>query len=211
MFVLPNCSGGIVPSRGRDAPCDATVSIVEGNRRTQLQVSTRSVHASWGRTPRLSAATQLRASRRQSFREKRKGRFAPLVGNEFQISQRRADSPKAVLRVPAASGSQTRGIFSPMSMTCKEWPSFDISVHALKYPLATLSASIAETKEQVSDFTQCKTELTRALNDGQAVKHGGVITSLSTLPFCRRKQANPLVVANRRGPKSNLPSDLRNG
>jgi hypothetical protein len=39
MFVLPNCSGGIVPSRGRDAPWSASVSIVEDQRRTQLQAS----------------------------------------------------------------------------------------------------------------------------------------------------------------------------
>jgi hypothetical protein len=141
-----------------------------------------------------------------------------------------------------------------MSMICKEPPSCDISVHALKYALATLiqgvastlrhqlfehashcfysihqmiqlrklslgerspalrsASDIAETKEQLSDFTQRKTELTRTLNDCQAVEHRGIITSLPTLPFCRRKQANPLVIANRRGPKSNLPRDLRNG
>jgi hypothetical protein len=141
-----------------------------------------------------------------------------------------------------------------MSMTCKERPSYDISIHPLKYALATLIqgvasalrhqlfehasqgsysihqmiqlrklslgerspalrsvSDIAETKEQVSDFTQCKTELTRTLNDGQAVKHRGIITPLPTYTFCRRKQANQLVIANRRGPKSNLPCDLRNG
>jgi hypothetical protein len=138
--------------------------------------------------------------------------------------------------------------------TWREAPSYDISVHGLKYALATLiqgvasalrhqlvehtshcfysihqmiqlgklslgegspafrrASDIAETKEQMSDFTQGKTELTRTLNDGQAVKHGGIITPLPTYAFCRRKQANPLVITNRRGPKSNLPCDLRNG
>jgi len=95
-----------------------------------------------------------------------------------------------------------------MSMTCEERSSYDISIHALKYALATLiqgvasalrhqlfehaspcfysihqiiqlrklslgehspafqsASDIAETKEQVSDFSQCKTELTRTLND----------------------------------------------
>jgi hypothetical protein len=141
-----------------------------------------------------------------------------------------------------------------MSMTWREAPGYDISVHALKYALATLiqgvasalrhqlfehashgfysihqmiqlrklslgerspafrsMSDIAKTKEQMSDFTQCKAELTRTLNDGQAVKHRGIITPLPTYAFCRWKQANPLVIANRRGPKSNLPCDLRNG
>ena len=178
----------------------------------------------------------------------------PSLGDGSQMSQRKADIPKTVLRSPIASGSQTRRLFPPMSITRKEWPSYDISAHALKYALATLiqgvastlrhqlcehashcfysihqmiqlrklslgerspafrrATDIAETKEQVSDFAQCKTEFTRTLNDCQAVKHRGIITSLPTLPFCRRKQTNPLVIANRRGPKSNLPCDLRNG
>src|SRR5580704_16068496 len=110
-----------------------------------------------------------------------------------------------------------------MSVTCKKRPSCDISIHALKYALATLiqgvasalrhqlfehdshrfysiqkiiqlrklflgerspafrsASDVAETKEQVSDFSQCKTELTRTLDDCQAVKHGGIITPLPT-------------------------------
>jgi hypothetical protein len=106
-------------------------------------------------------------------------------------------------------------------MTCEERPSYDISVHALKYALATLiqgvasalrhqlfehashcfysihqiiqlrklflgerspafrsASDVAETKEQVSDFSQCKTELARSLNDRQPVKRGGVVSSL---------------------------------
>src|ERR1700738_704300 len=99
-----------------------------------------------------------------------------------------------------------------MSMTWREAPGYDISVHALKYALATLiqgvasalrhqlfehasycfysihqiiqlrklslgkrspafrsASEVAETKEQMPDFSQCKTELTRTLNDCQAV------------------------------------------
>src|ERR1700730_4625078 len=110
-----------------------------------------------------------------------------------------------------------------MSTTCKQRPSYDISMHALKYVLATLiqgvasalrhqlcehashgfysihqmiqlrklslgerspafrrASDVAETKEQMSDFTQCKTELTRTLDDCQAVKHRGIITPLPT-------------------------------
>ena len=112
-----------------------------------------------------------------------------------------------------ASGSHTRRIFFPASMTCKERPSYDISIHVLKYALATLiqgvalalrhqlskhashcvysiheiiqlrkssfgerspsfrrASHIAETKEQKPDFTQCKPELTRMVNDCQPVK-----------------------------------------
>ena len=109
-----------------------------------------------------------------------------------------------------------------MSRTCREGPSDDISVYALKYALATLiqgvasalrhqllehashcfysihqiiqlrnlslgerspafrgTSDIAETKEQVSDYSQCKTELTRTLNDCQPVKRCSVVSSLS--------------------------------
>jgi hypothetical protein len=114
-------------------------------------------------------------------------------------------------------------MFFPISMTCREGPSYYISVHGLKYALATLiqglasalrhqlfehashcsysihqmiqlrklslgerspafrsASDVAETKEQVSDFSQCKTELTRTLDDCQAVKHRGIITPLPT-------------------------------
>lgn len=128
-----------------------------------------------------------------------------------------------VLFCPTASGSQTSRIFLPMSTTCREGPSHNLSVHALKYALATLiqsvastlrhqlfehasdcfysihqmiqlrklslgerspalrrASDVAETKEQVSDFSQCETQLTRTLNDCQAVKHRRIITPLPT-------------------------------
>jgi hypothetical protein len=69
---------------------------------------------------------------------------------------------------------------------------------------------IAEAKEQLPDFTQRKTELTRSLDDRQAIKHGLVVASLPTLPVRRGEQANPLVIANRRGSKPNLMGNLRN-
>jgi hypothetical protein len=47
-------------------------------------------------------------------------------------------------------------------------------------PTFRSASDVAETKEQVSDFSQCKTELTRTLDDCQAVKHGGIITPLPT-------------------------------
>jgi len=108
-----------------------------------------------------------------------------------------------------------------MSMTYREGPSYYISVHALKYALATLiqgiasalrhqllehashclysihqiiqlrklslgerspafrgASDIAETEEQVSDFSQRKAELTRTLNDRQPVKRCSVVSSL---------------------------------
>src|SRR5437899_7481654 len=124
-----------------------------------------------------------------------------------------------------------------MSMTCKKGPGYDISIHVLKYTLATLiqgvasalchqlfehashcfysihqmiqlrklslgersrafrrASDIAETKEQVSDFSQCKTELTRTLNDCQAVKHGAVVSSLPAHSRGPGKQSNSLIV-----------------
>ena len=58
-------------------------------------------------------------------------------------------------------------------------------------------SDIAETKEQMSDFTQCKTELTRTLNRCQPIKRCGVISSLSADSRGARKQANSLVIPNR--------------
>ena len=151
------------------------------------------------------------------------------------------------------SGSQTRRIFFTISMTCKERLSYDISIHALKYALATLiqgvasalrhqllehtshgsysihqmiqlrklslgerspafrrASDIAETKKQVADFSQCKTELTRTLNDCQPVKCCGVVSSLPAHSRGPWKQSNSLVVPNRRCLESNLSRHLGN-
>jgi hypothetical protein len=140
-----------------------------------------------------------------------------------------------------------------MSMTCKERPSCDISIHALKYPLATLiqgaalalrhqlfehashcfysihqifqlrklslgerspafrsASDIPEAKEQLSDFSQSKTELTRTLNDCQPVERCSVVPSLPAHSRGPWKQSNSLVVSNRRWLESNLSRDLRN-
>ena len=138
-------------------------------------------------------------------------------------------------------------------MTCKERPSYDISIHALKYALATLiqgvasalrhqlfehashgfysihqmiqlrklslgerspafrrASDVAETKEQVSDFSQGKAELTRTLNDCQAVKRGGVVSSLPADSRGPGEQSNSLVITNRRCLESNLSRHLGN-
>ena len=152
-----------------------------------------------------------------------------------------------------ASGSHTRRIFFPRSMTCKERPGCGFSIHVLKYALATLvqgvalairhqlpkhashcvysiheiiqlrklslgerspafrsASDVAETKEQVSDFSQCKTELTRTLNDCQPVKRRGVVSSLPADSRCPGKQSNSLVVPNRRCLESNLSRHVGN-
>src|SRR5882672_2874125 len=140
-----------------------------------------------------------------------------------------------------------------MSRSCKERPSCDISIHALKYVLATLiqgvasalrhqlcehashcfysihqiiqlrklslgerspafrgASDVAETKEQLSDFSQCKTELTRTLNDCQPVKRCGVVSSLPAHSRGAGKQSNALVITNRRCLESNLSRHLGN-
>jgi len=170
--------------------------------------------------------------------------------SQFVEEGAQSDEPVDVGR---ASGSQTRRIFFPMSMTCKERPSYDISIHALKYALATLvqgvasalrhqlfeqashgfysihqmiqlrelslrerspafrrASDIAESKEQMADFTQGKTELTRTLNDCQPVKRCGVVSSLPAHSRGARKQSDSLVVPNRRCLEPNLSSHLGN-
>jgi hypothetical protein len=140
-----------------------------------------------------------------------------------------------------------------MSMTCEGRPSYDISIHVLKYALATLiqgvalalrhqlskhashgfypihqiiqfrklsfgegspafrsASDITETKEQMPDFSQCKTKLTCTLNDCQPVKRGGVVSSLPAHSRGAGKQFNSLVVPNRRCLESNLSRHLGN-
>jgi hypothetical protein len=152
-----------------------------------------------------------------------------------------------------ASGSHTRRIFFRTSMTCDERPGYDISIHVLKYALATLiqgvalafrhqllehtshclysihqiiqlrklslgerspafrsASDVAEAKEQVPDFSQCKTELTRTLNDRQPVKRCSVVSSLPAHSRGPGKQPDSLVVANRRCLESNLSRHLGN-
>jgi hypothetical protein len=140
-----------------------------------------------------------------------------------------------------------------MSMTCEEWPGYDISIDVLKYALATLiqcvalalrhqlskhashrfysihqiiqfgklsfgerspafrsASDIAETKEQMAGFGQCKTELTRTLNDCQPVKRCSVVSSLAADSWGAGKQSNSFIVPNRRCLESNLSRYLRN-
>src|SRR4029077_3304588 len=73
------------------------------------------------------------------------------------------------------------------------------------------TSDVAEAKEQMPDFAQRKPQLPRTLNDCEAVKYAGVVASLPAEPLCTRKQANPLVIANRRRTKTNLPCHLRDG
>jgi hypothetical protein len=160
---------------------------------------------------------------------------------------------KDILRTPTASGSHTRRIFCPTSMTCDERPGYDISIHVLKYALATFiqgvalalrrqlskyashrfysihqiiqlrklflgerspafrsASDIAETKEQMPDFSQCKTELTRTLNDCQPVERCSVVSSLPAHSRGPGKESNSLVVPNRRCLESNLSRHLGN-
>ena len=77
-------------------------------------------------------------------------------------------------------------------------------------PAFRRASDIAETKEQVSDFSQCKTELARALNDCQPVKRRGVVSSLPAHSRGLGKQSNSLVIPDRRCLESNLPCHLGN-
>src|SRR5712664_1149568 len=77
-------------------------------------------------------------------------------------------------------------------------------------PAFRRASDVAETKEQMSDFSQCKTELTRTLNDCQAVKRCSVVSSLPAHSRGPGKQSNSLVVPNRRCLESNSSRHLRN-
>ncbi len=77
-------------------------------------------------------------------------------------------------------------------------------------PAFRRASDVAETKEQMSDFTQGKTKLTRTLNDCQPVKRGGVVSPLPAHSRGPGKQANPLVIPDRRCLESNLSRHLGN-
>jgi len=77
-------------------------------------------------------------------------------------------------------------------------------------PAFRSASDITETKEQMPDFTQCKTELTGTLNDCQPVKRCSVVSSLPAHSRGPGKQSNSLVVPNRRCLKSNLSRHLGN-
>jgi hypothetical protein len=77
-------------------------------------------------------------------------------------------------------------------------------------PAFRSASDIAETKEQMSDFSQSKAELTRALNDCQPVKRCTVVSSLPAHSRGAGKESNSLVVPNRRCLESNLSRHLRN-
>jgi len=77
-------------------------------------------------------------------------------------------------------------------------------------PAFRSASDVAEPKEQMSDFSQCKTELTRTLNDCQAVKRCSVVSSLPAHSRGPGKQANSLVIANRRCLESNPSRHLGN-
>ena len=72
------------------------------------------------------------------------------------------------------------------------------------------ASDLAETEEQVSDFSQCKTELTRTQNDWQAAKRCGVVSSLPANSRGPGKHSNSLVIPDRRGLGSNLSRHLGN-
>src|SRR6266700_7657326 len=72
------------------------------------------------------------------------------------------------------------------------------------------ASDVAETKEQVPDFSQCKAELTRPLNDCQPVKRCGFVSSLSAYSRGPGQQTNSLVIPNRRCLESNFSRHLGN-
>ena len=72
------------------------------------------------------------------------------------------------------------------------------------------ASDIAETKEQVPDFSQCKAELTRTLNDCQPVKRCGVVSSLPAHASGAGQQSDSLVISNRGCSEPNFSRHLGN-
>jgi hypothetical protein len=72
------------------------------------------------------------------------------------------------------------------------------------------ASEVAETKEQLSDFSQGKTQLSCTLDDRQPVKRCVVVSSLPAYSRGQGKQSNSLVIPNRRCLESNLSRHLRN-
>jgi hypothetical protein len=180
------------------------------------------------------------------------------IWTEQQFFVRTLKNGRAMGLEPAAScvtvsGHKYLQHLLAMWVVCGWTLSHHISIHTLKYALATLiqgvasalrhellehashgfysihqmiqlrklslgerspafrrASGIAETKEQISDFTQCKTELTRTLNDCQAVKRSVVVSPLPVHSRGPGKQSNSLVIANRRCLESNLSRHLGN-
>jgi len=77
-------------------------------------------------------------------------------------------------------------------------------------PAFRSASDVAKTEEQVSDFSQCKAELTRTLNDCQPIKRRAVVSSLPAHSRGRGKQADSLVVPNRRRLEPDLSCYLGN-
>jgi hypothetical protein len=71
-------------------------------------------------------------------------------------------------------------------------------------------SDVAETEEQLSDFIQRETDLTRPLDDCEPIQHCAVVTSLPTDSLGGKKYPNPLVVAYGGRLKSDLSRNLGN-
>ena len=69
---------------------------------------------------------------------------------------------------------------------------------------------VAEAEEQLPDFIQGETDLTRPLDNREPVKHCGIVASLPTDSLGRRKYCNALVVAYGGRLKSDLSGNLGN-
>jgi hypothetical protein len=81
---------------------------------------------------------------------------------------------------------------------------------AERSPAFGSASDVAETKKQVSNFSQRKTKLACALNDCQPVNSCGVVPSLPAHSRGPGKQSNSLVIPDGRGLESNLSRHLGN-
>lgn len=72
------------------------------------------------------------------------------------------------------------------------------------------AGSFAEAEEQPADFAQREAALARALDDGEAMDVGEVVTSLATNPLGGQEDSDALIVADGGGSKTDSLSQFRN-
>lgn len=75
-------------------------------------------------------------------------------------------------------------------------------------PARLRSRRLVKAKEQAPNFLKCKANLSCSLYYSQAVEYRPVVAALPVDPYRRRKNAQPFVIADGRGPQSNLACDF---
>jgi hypothetical protein len=147
--------------------------------------------------------------------------FRPLPASAVHAVRKRTNYDISIHAPKYALAALIQGVASALRhQFCEHASHRFYSIHQMiqlrklllgkRSPVFRRAGDVAETKEQMPDFTQGKTELTRTLNDCQAVKRRGVVSSLRAHSRGSGKQSNSLVIADCRCFQSNLSRRLGN-